>query len=47
MIQEVDEVLPENNEFTNMNLSQLKEECKKRNINTSGKKKEDLLKSLN
>uniref|UniRef100_A0A6C0ET76 SAP domain-containing protein n=1 Tax=viral metagenome TaxID=1070528 RepID=A0A6C0ET76_9ZZZZ len=45
MIQEV-EVLPEN-EFTNMNLSQLKEECKKRNINTSGKKKEDLLKSLN
>ena len=41
---DVDEVLPETNEFTNMNLSQLKEECKKRNINTSGKKKDDLLK---
>jgi len=43
---DVDEVLPEKNEFTNMNLSQLKEECKKRNINTSGKKKEELLKQL-
>ena len=27
----------------NMNLSQLKEECKKRNINISGKKKEELI----
>jgi hypothetical protein len=43
---DVDEVLPETNEFINMNLSQLKEECKKRNINTSGKKKDDLLKLL-
>ena len=42
----VDEVLPEKNEFMNMNLSQLKEECKKRNINTTGKKKEELLKLL-
>ena len=38
---EVVEILVEN-----MNLSQLKEECKKRNINTTGKKKEDLLKQL-
>jgi len=43
---DVDEVLPEKNEFINMNFSQLKEECKKRNINTTGKKKEDLLKQL-
>jgi len=38
----VDE-LPESVEFTNMNLSQLKDECKKRKINTSGKKKDDLI----
>lgn len=38
---EVVEILVEN-----MNLSQLKEECKKRNINTTGKKKEDLLNLL-
>ena len=31
------------NDFKNMNLSQLKEECKKRNINISGKKKEELI----
>ena len=46
MKHDVDEVLPETNEFTNMNLSQLKEECKKRNMNTTGKKKDDLLKLL-
>ena len=39
----VDEVLPQTHEFVNMNLSQLKEECKKRKINTSGKKKEELV----
>jgi len=38
---EVVEILVEN-----MNLSQLKEECKKRNINTSGKKKEELISLL-
>ena len=38
---EVVEILVEN-----MNLSQLKEECKKRNINTTGKKKEDLINLL-
>ena len=35
------------NDFKTMSLSQLKDECKKRNINISGKKKEDLLKLLN
>lgn len=39
----VDEVLPQSQDFVNMNLSQLKEECKKRKINTSGKKKEELV----
>jgi hypothetical protein len=34
------------NDFKNMNLSQLKEECKKRNINISGKKKEELISLL-
>jgi hypothetical protein len=34
------------NKFSQMNLSQLKEECKKRKINTSGKKKEDLIDML-
>ena len=43
---ETNEVLPVN-DFKTMSLSQLKDECKKRNINISGKKKEDLLKSLN
>jgi|694.fasta_scaffold143585_1 hypothetical protein len=43
MKHDVDEVLPQTHEFGNMNLSQLKEECKKRKINTSGKKKEDLI----
>jgi hypothetical protein len=46
MKHDVDEVLPEKNEFMNMNLIQLKEECRKRNINTTGKKKEELLKLL-
>ena len=40
-------ILPEINEFNNMNISQLKEECKKRRINTSGKKKEELINLLN
>ncbi len=40
---EVVEILPL---VENMNLSQLKEECKKRNINISGKKKEDLISLL-
>jgi hypothetical protein len=35
------------NKFTCMSLSQLKEECKKRKINTSGKKKEELVGLLN
>jgi hypothetical protein len=34
------------NTFKNMTLSQLKEECKKRNINISGKKKEELINLL-
>jgi hypothetical protein len=34
------------NTFKNMSLSQLKEECKKRNINISGKKKEELISLL-
>jgi len=47
MKQDVDEVLPEPSEFNNMNLSQLKEECKKRNLNTTGKKRDVLIKLLN
>ena len=47
MKQDVDEVLPEPSEFNNMNLSQVKEECKKRNLNTSGKKRDVLIKLLN
>jgi hypothetical protein len=46
MKEDVDEVLPEINEFDNMNMAQLKEECKKRRINTSGKKKEELINLL-
>ena len=34
------------NDFKNMTLIQLKEECKKRNINISGKKKEELINLL-
>jgi hypothetical protein len=40
---EVVEILPL---IENMNLSQLKDECKKRNINTTGKKKEELISLL-
>ena len=46
MKHDVDEVLPERNEFQLMNLNQLKEECKKRRMNTTGKKKEELLEML-
>ena len=47
MKQDIDEVLPELSEFNNMNLSQLKEECNKRNFNTTGKKRDALIKLLN
>jgi vacuolar-type H+-ATPase catalytic subunit A/Vma1 len=46
MKQDVDEVLPETNEFNNMNLSQLKEECKRRHMNISGKKRDELIQLL-
>ena len=43
MKQDVDEVLPEINEFNNMNMSQLKEECKKRDLNVSKKKRDEII----
>jgi hypothetical protein len=46
MNDDVGEVLPVLNEFKTMSLNQLKEECKKRRLNTSGKKKEELLEML-
>jgi len=33
--------------FNIMNVSQLKEECKKRNMNVSGKKRDELIELLN
>ena len=35
------------NEFTTMNVAQLKEECKKRNLNITGKKRDELIELLN
>ena len=35
------------NEFTSMTVPQLKEECKKRNLNISGKKRDELIHMLN
>jgi len=37
------EIEVKENKFTGMSLSQLKDECRKRKINTSGKKKNDLI----
>jgi hypothetical protein len=34
-------------DYTSMNVTQLKEECKKRNLNISGKKRDDLIELLN
>jgi hypothetical protein len=39
-------VVIEQPQYHLMSLSKIKEECKKRNINTSGKKRDDLIKML-
>ena len=44
--QNIVESFPETIEFNNMNLSQLKEECKKRHMNISGKKRDELIQLL-
>jgi len=42
-LSEENEIEVKENKFTGMSLSQLKDECRKRKINTSGKKKNDLI----
>jgi hypothetical protein len=42
----VDEVLPQINEYNNMNMAQLKEECKKRQLNISKKKRDEIIQLL-
>ena len=46
MKHDIDEVLPEMNEFKNMNMAQLKEECKKRDLNVSKKKRDEIIQLL-
>jgi hypothetical protein len=44
--QNIVDSFPETIEYNNMNLSQLKEECKKRHMNISGKKRDELIQLL-
>ena len=46
MKHDIDEVLPEMNEFNNMNMAQLKEECKRRDLNVSKKKRDEIIQLL-